>query len=155
MKVTLTEFVFPVNGGERTVAHDLVADPQAYGSTWDAETLTLNYYTPAVDEDSEPEQHSVVVTQEQIDAAIVELETPQSPAPKQSWTPLEFLARFTEAEQAAIVNSTDTQVKIVYGMLLAASEIVHDDPRTVQGLAVLVSEGIITQERSDEISSGL
>lgn len=65
-------------------------------------------------------------------------------------TPLQFIERFTDAEQLAIVTMTQTspQIKLWYDKLLAANEIDFDDTRTQKGMASLVALGLITQERS-------
>jgi hypothetical protein len=75
---------------------------------------------------------------------------------RRTWTPLEFLSRFTDAELAAveIARANDSNVQAFYRSALAAQEIVSDDARTVGGMALLVSVGIVTQARSDAILSG-
>lgn len=75
-----------------------------------------------------------------------------SPAPL-STTPLQFLERFTDAEQLAIVTATmsDPVVKLWYDKLLAARDVVFADPRLSAGLDTLVSAGLITEARKAEI----
>ena len=70
-----------------------------------------------------------------------------------SITPLEFIDRFTEAEQLAIVTATMTNpvVKLWYDKLLAAQSVVFADPRLSAGLDGLVDAGLITAERKAEI----
>lgn len=68
-------------------------------------------------------------------------------------TSLRFMDRFTEAEQLAIVTATMSvaSVKLWYDRMIAASEIVYKDPRTLGGLQALVDAGLITAARMDEI----
>lgn len=69
------------------------------------------------------------------------------------YTALEFLDRFTETEQLAVVSATlaNAQVKLWYDKLLAASFVDLADPRVEAGLASLVLAGLLTSERKDEI----
>lgn len=68
-------------------------------------------------------------------------------------TSLQFMDRFTEAEQLAIVSATMVvpQVKLWYDRMIAATEIAYKDPRTLAGLQALVAGGLLTAERIDEI----
>lgn len=66
-------------------------------------------------------------------------------------TPLTVLSRLTPAEEAAFQASTDLAVSVVRGRFTAAQEIRTDDPRTVEGINVLVAKGIITQARVAEV----
>ena len=68
-------------------------------------------------------------------------------------TSLQFMDRFTEAEQLAIVTATMSvaAVKLWYDRMIAASEIVYKDPRTLGGLQALVAAGLITASRMDKI----
>ena len=78
---------------------------------------------------------------------------PPPPAPPVSETPLQFFDRFTEAEQLAIVTATMAvpQIKLWYDKLIAATEVVFADPRLASGMDAMVSAGLITQARSEEI----
>ena len=71
------------------------------------------------------------------------------------WTAYEFLNRFTYSERAAYRQAAKTDDLIADFMSLAqaAQEIISDDPMTVQGMNYLVSVGILTQQRRDEILS--
>jgi len=73
-----------------------------------------------------------------------------------TWTAYEFLNRFTYAERAAYRTAakTDDLVADFMGLAQAAQEILSDDPMTVQGMDYLVSIGVLTQQRRDEILSG-
>lgn len=77
---------------------------------------------------------------------------PKPPIPV-AVTSLQFMDRFTEEEQLAIVSATlaSPQVKLWYDRMIAATEIVFKDPRTLGGLQALVGAGLITQARMDEI----
>ena len=67
---------------------------------------------------------------------------------------LEFIALFTQAEQAAIVASTDVQVRLFLLMAAAASEVILSDPKTEAGVNYLVSLGLLTSQRAAQILSG-
>lgn len=73
------------------------------------------------------------------------------PAP--SWTAFEFLLRFTEAERASFRDEAATNPKVADFMLLcsAASQVEADHPMTVAGMDYLVSIGLLTQARANEI----
>ncbi|MGB4064260.1 MAG: hypothetical protein WBK19_10585 [Azonexus sp.] len=75
------------------------------------------------------------------------------PAIPHSVSSLQFMDRFTEVEQLAIVTATMSvaQVKLWYDRMLCAEEIVYKDARTLAGLQALVAAGLITQARMDEV----
>lgn len=64
----------------------------------------------------------------------------------------EFMALFTPAEQAAIVNSTDTQVKL-FLLQASAGTITLSGPVVKEDLDYLVSLGLITADRETAILS--
>jgi hypothetical protein len=69
------------------------------------------------------------------------------------FTSYEFLNRFT-AQERAVIRSAAVQDIIIgdFQMLaLAAQGIYTDDPVTLSGMDYLVSQGILTQARRDEI----
>lgn len=73
--------------------------------------------------------------------------------PKTVFTLLEFRDLFTINEQLSIRESqlVDMEVGLVYDMMLSAQNIDISDPRTVQGMDLLVAKGLITNERRNEI----
>lgn len=75
---------------------------------------------------------------------------------RRTWTPLEFLGRFTESELDDIENRrlTDPGVRTFYRTASFAQEVVSDDPRTVAGMDYLQSIGVLTQARKDQILNG-
>jgi hypothetical protein len=75
---------------------------------------------------------------------------------RQTWTPLEFLGRFTDAELDDIENRrlTDPGVRTFYRTASFAQEVVSDDPRTVAGMDYLQSIGVLTASRKDQILNG-
>jgi len=79
------------------------------------------------------------------DAADVE---PEQPVTCSSY---EFLQRFTQAERIAIEASEDVCIKDFASLLKAAQEIDFDDVNTLAGMAYLVSLGLLTEERKNEI----
>lgn len=60
---------------------------------------------------------------------------------------------FTPTEQIAVVTATltDPIVKLMYDRLLGAAYLTYEDPETEQGLSLLVSKGLLTEERKAEI----
>ena len=80
---------------------------------------------------------------------------PIAPEPqyKTIYTPLEFLELFTEQEQLAVVSATlaNAQVKLWYDKLLSALEVNIEDERLIAGMGQLVTVGLLTQARADEI----
>lgn len=70
-----------------------------------------------------------------------------------TYTPLEFLRRFTMQERAAIRSSSDAIVQDFMYLLDRASEVVTDDPDTINGLSYLVSLGLMTDARATEVLS--
>lgn len=82
---------------------------------------------------------------------------PALPAP--SWSPLEFLERFTQSEriairQAAAGNTPEAmQLADWLDLLRASMSVVSDDARTIAGMQALVDAGLLTAGRRDEILS--
>ncbi len=74
------------------------------------------------------------------------------PTPKQ-YTQLEYQSLFTLAELVAVevAAGTDPTLRVLQRMQQAATYISLADPRTLQGMQYLVSAGILTQARYDEI----
>lgn len=68
-------------------------------------------------------------------------------------SPLEFIERFTEAEQLAVVTAAMQvpALRLWYDKLMAAQQVVEDDPRLAIGLDALVSAGLITEQRRNEV----
>lgn len=74
------------------------------------------------------------------------------PAPKR-YTSYEFLLRFTPEERAAFRDAanTDPNVADFQQLATAAQQIITNDPVTIMGMQYLVSVGLLTQQRADEI----
>jgi hypothetical protein len=74
---------------------------------------------------------------------------------RKTWTAYEFLLRFTSAERTAYraAAQTDDLIADFMSLAQAAQEIISDDPTTIQGMNYLVSVGLLTQQRRDEILS--
>jgi hypothetical protein len=82
-----------------------------------------------------------------------------APAPQptqRQWTAYQFLLRFTAEERAAFraASLTNANVADFQQLAQAAQEIISDDPMTVAGMDYLVSQGLLTQARRDEILNG-
>ena len=69
------------------------------------------------------------------------------------FTAYEFLLRFTPQERAVFraAANTDPLVADFQQLAQAAQEIVSDDPLTIMGLNYLVSVGLLTEHRKNEI----
>ena len=74
---------------------------------------------------------------------------------RRSWTAYQFLLRFTAAERAAFRAAalTDPNVADFQQLAQAAQEVLSDDPMTVAGMDYLVSVGLLTEQRKQEILS--
>jgi hypothetical protein len=72
-----------------------------------------------------------------------------------SYTAYEFLKRLTFTERAAVRTAAETDAGVADFLMFAefAQEIRTNDPVTIQGMDYLVSVGILTQQRRDEIMS--
>lgn len=72
---------------------------------------------------------------------------------EQAWTSYEFLLRFTAGERAAfrVAAETDQQVADFIQLSSAAQEILNTDPVTISAMEYLVSVGLLSQARADEI----
>jgi len=64
---------------------------------------------------------------------------------------LDFMALFTAAEQAALVNSADTQVKLFLLQASGAGEISLADARTIAALDALTAKGLLAAGRAASI----
>lgn len=71
--------------------------------------------------------------------------------PPPRWSAEEFIERLTMTEQLAILGSDDPMVRLFTAKLYAAGSVVSDDQRTQQGMAYLVSKGLLTEERRAQI----
>jgi hypothetical protein len=72
-------------------------------------------------------------------------------------TKVAFRFRLTDAEYVAILTAskTDVAVEAWVSTFNMVSQVNLSDERTVAGLNVLVSEGLLTQERATEILSAI
>jgi hypothetical protein len=67
-------------------------------------------------------------------------------------TKTEFWNEFTMQEKIAIANSPNEMVKFFFAELMIwTGEVWSSDDRVIQGLNLLVTENIITQQKCDEI----
>jgi hypothetical protein len=71
-------------------------------------------------------------------------------------TKTEFWDEFTMQEKIAIANSTNDMIKFFFAELMIwTGEVWSNDDRVIQGVNLLVSEQIITQQKCDEILNNL
>lgn len=75
------------------------------------------------------------------------------PIPVYVWTSYEFLMRLTAEERALIRQNSLTDNLVADFLMLAqsAQEIRSDDPITIMGMDYMVSCGIFSEQRRDEI----
>lgn len=75
------------------------------------------------------------------------------PVEPKVYTAYQFLLRFTADERASFraASITDPVVADIQQLCGAAQEVWTNDPLTVQGLSYLVSIGLLTQQRYNEI----
>jgi hypothetical protein len=93
------------------------------------------------------------------DCTEFEIYTETEPSPvnvvviKTKFTSLEFLDKFTQAEQLGVVEAsmTNAAVKLWYDRLLAASFVDLEDSRIPDGLNALVAAGLLEASRVAEI----
>lgn len=84
---------------------------------------------------------------------LVEVYDDGRPAPAIVRSPLDILSMLTPAEYASAweKSQTSAQVALWLDMLRVAGEVRSDDPRTAQGCALAVAEGILTPARVLEL----
>lgn len=72
-----------------------------------------------------------------------------------SWTPLDFLSRFTQAELEGIATAARSNATVAVWMqrASAASTIHADHADTIAGMQAMVAAGLITAARSAQILS--
>lgn len=94
---------------------------------------------------------SVPISEEEAQAILQAQAVPVS----RTCTPLEFIERFTEDEQLAVVTAVMQvpALRLWYDKLMASQQVVEDDPRLAAGMQALVDSGLITAKRRDEVLS--
>ena len=68
-----------------------------------------------------------------------------------SITPKTFMGKLTQAEVVAIFSSVIPEVIYFRTLFLASERIVSDDPNLMPGINLLVTAGLLTNDRKDEI----
>jgi hypothetical protein len=76
------------------------------------------------------------------------------PAPPTIFTFQQFMALFTSAEQEAVVNSTDVQVKLFILSWTGSNGFTLNNAEVVNGVNYLASSGVITAARATTILAG-
>lgn len=90
----------------------------------------------------------VAMTPEEVQAHL----TPP-PQVKTQFTPLEYIEKFTQAEQLAVVTATlaNAQIKLWYDKMFGATFVDLNDPRTSAGLDALIAANLLAPSRKAEI----
>ncbi|HWU35472.1 MAG TPA: hypothetical protein VN023_09590 [Methylovorus sp.] len=72
---------------------------------------------------------------------------------KTKFTSLEYLDRFTEAEQLAVATAamSNPAVKLWYDRMLAASYVDIEDPRVAAGIDALITAGLLDAGRKEAL----
>jgi len=109
------------------------------------------FYSPDPDD---PAMGTLTVPDE-YEAVVLAADPDASPQPPRRFTFLEFMDLLTPAEQVAIVESSNINVKIFLLMATGAQYINLDDSRTVAAIEALVPLGLITEERAAAVLTGV
>lgn len=82
-------------------------------------------------------------------------ETELEPSEAHTFTALEFLSRFTTAEQIAVrqARQSDDLVAIAYEWFMESEYVDVRDPMTVQGIDLYIEQGLVDASRRDEVLS--
>lgn len=97
---------------------------------------------------------------ETIEAAYMEMEPPLNPEQPQpdrrEWHPYDFWLRFNPEEQVDLIEAarTDANIENFRMQLTMISRVISDNPVAVDGMAYLVSVGLISEDRKNEILGG-
>jgi hypothetical protein len=75
-------------------------------------------------------------------------------APKPTLTFLQFMALFTPAEQAAIINSTDTQTRLFVMMATGSGSLSLNNPEVVAGVNYLATPSTATPPGPGILAAG-
>lgn len=95
---------------------------------------------------------SVPISDEEAQAIIDAMQQHSGP---RTCSPLDFIERFTDEEQLAVVTAAMQfpALRLWYDKLMAAQQVVEGAPRLVDGMQALVAAGLLTQQRCDEVLS--
>lgn len=138
----MTRFACFLNGKfHRTVEAETMPDPNpAKGFEW---------YSIGLDQEGEPAGWRVVDG-----VALHFTAPPPDPSPRRIGTFREFMDLFTTEEQKAIASAAmgDVDVKLWYDRAMGGPSLDLESPDTAAGLSALVTAGLLTQARVDEIA---
>lgn len=112
-------------------------------------TQWINQYAP-VDYLAQPAYAEIVVGTTGSGSALPPV--PPAPLPPVI-SAIEFMNKFTYDEKLAItaLGLTDPEVRLWYDQLIVSLSVSVSDPRVMAGVANLVTAGVLTQARADEI----
>ena len=136
------------------VGNEVATTQQLDSKIFNGMELGVNYWV--VDESNLPEKKyrnawrvdnegEITLDQAAVDEINIETAT--------QYSSLEFFRRFTPPEVAGIYTQADTvqDTKIWIDQMLGANNVNVKDPMTIQGMSYLVFQGLITQDRYNEI----
>jgi len=78
-------------------------------------------------------------------------EAPLDRTPERTWTPYEFYQKLTSLEKAALVSSTDAIIQEFVRDMQLYQVVRPDSEECLMAMAYLVSAGVITEERKNQI----
>ena len=143
--------------GKITQLHDI--NPSTYAEWVSKENPKAQAYRPVVTlpmPSFDPVTHVAIETMTVESSRVVRgwtVRTKTADEQRQVWTAYQFLGRFTDPELMAIraESQTDPATWKFLTFATAAQEVVSDDPMTVAGMNYLVSIGIVTEARKNQI----
>ena len=98
-------------------------------------------------------QDDLIGDKTQLTSAELEAHLMPQPQVKTKFTPLEYIEKFTEAEQLVVVTATlaNAQIKLWYDKMFGATFVDLNDPRTSAGLDALIAANLLAPSRKAEI----
>lgn len=88
---------------------------------------------------------------------VLEIDPPEpEPAPERVFSFLEFMDLFTAEEQMALAGAamSDVTIKLWYDRAMGAQGILMSDPRTRDGVQIMVATGLLTEDRGAQVLRG-
>jgi hypothetical protein len=98
-------------------------------------------------------QDDLIGNKTQLTSAELDAHLTPPPQIKTKFTSLEYLKKFTEAEQLTVVTATlaNAQIKLWYDKMIAATFVDLNDPLTSAGLDALIAANLLAPSRKAQI----